>query len=266
MCVSHIVLEEVSVRAQPLFSLFSRHSWSPRVSCSARPGGGYASRRRARNAVRSSRAARVRGSLPSATTFATMLDSVPWEARAFVASLFVYHVSEYAIARAYNKETLSKHSWLLSKPYCTAMSFAVLEYVLELFLFPATKASDALHFVRLLGLFCVVFGDGLRKAAEITAAASFTHVIQTSRRPQHRVIKHGVYRYVRHPGYLGWFIWSVGTQIMLCNPLGAVVFVVASWRFFKNRIPFEEKALVAMFPGEYAAYAAATRTWIPGIA
>ena len=26
-------------------------------------------------------------------------------------------------------------------------------------------------------------------------------------------------RYCRHPGYLGWFVWAVGTQLLLVNPL-----------------------------------------------
>ena len=31
-------------------------------------------------------------------------------------------------------------------------------------------------------------------------------------------------RFVRHPGYLGWFIWAVGTQVLLCNPLSMISF------------------------------------------
>jgi uncharacterized membrane protein len=32
------------------------------------------------------------------------------------------------------------------------------------------------------------------------------------------------YRYVRHPGYLGWFIWAVGTQVLLANPVCTLLF------------------------------------------
>ena len=39
-----------------------------------------------------------------------------------------------------------------------------------------------------------------------------------------------------------------------------------SWRFFRERIAFEERALRAMFgAAAYGAYAKATPTWIPGI-
>ena len=60
---------------------------------------------------------------------------------------------------------------------------------------------------------------------------------------------------------------SHGTQSLpQCDTiLAPVALAVASWRFFATRIPFEEGLLRRMFPGEYEAYAARTRTWIPGI-
>jgi len=193
------------------------------------------------------------------------MDLVPWEARAFAGSLFVYHVSEYAIARAYNRATLSRDSFLFSAPYCVAMSLAMLEYALELALAPELKRAEWTRAIKIAGLALAVLGDGLRKAAQVTAGPSFTHLIQTKRRREHQLITRGVYRHIRHPGYLGWLAWCVGTQALLCNPLSFVAFGVAATRFFKARVPFEEARLRAMFPGEYAAYAARTRTWIPGI-
>lgn len=32
------------------------------------------------------------------------------------------------------------------------------------------------------------------------------------------------FRYIRHPGYLGWLVWSVGTQVLLINPICTVLF------------------------------------------
>ena len=31
-------------------------------------------------------------------------------------------------------------------------------------------------------------------------------------------------RYIRHPGYLGWFVWAVAGQLLLANPVCAVAF------------------------------------------
>lgn len=45
--------------------------------------------------------------------------------------------------------------------------------------------------------------------------------------------------FARHPSYLGFFYWALGTQIMLANPVSIVVFAVVLWRFFKYRIERE---------------------------
>ena len=76
----------------------------------------------------------------------------------------------------------------------------------------AVQGAPALEPVQWLGLVLVVFGEALRKASILTARRNFTHVVQLTRRPGHTLVTHGVYAFVRHPGYLGWFIWAVSTQ------------------------------------------------------
>lgn len=33
-------------------------------------------------------------------------------------------------------------------------------------------------------------------------------------------------RYIRHPGYLGFLLWCVGTQLLLVNPASCIIFAV----------------------------------------
>lgn len=40
---------------------------------------------------------------------------------------------------------------------------------------------------------------------------------------------------------------------------------VQAWRFFANRIPYEEALLVEFFGTDYVRYRAATPTWLPYI-
>jgi len=68
------------------------------------------------------------------------------------------------------------------------------------------------------------------------------------------------YKILRHPSYVGFYYWSVGTQLLLGNALHTVLFAIAAWMFFRRRIPFEEEALVQLFPEEYPAYV--KQTWI----
>ena len=74
------------------------------------------------------------------------------------------------------------------------------------------------------------------------------------KREQHKLVTTGFYSIVRHPSYFGWFYWSVGTQLILGNPLCAVGYALASWRFFQSRIQFEEQTLVDFFGAEFVAF------------
>jgi protein-S-isoprenylcysteine O-methyltransferase len=90
-------------------------------------------------------------------------------------------------------------------------------------------------------------------------------MVQENKDPQHVLITRGIYQYIRHPGYLGFYIFAVGTQIALKNPIAVVVYIVVLWKFFHDRIDAEEYYLVQMFGNEYKLYRGRTPTWIPFI-
>lgn len=183
------------------------------------------------------------------------------ELLAFGALLLLYHASELALVATHTPEHLSQASLLLSPAYLLAMSLALAEHAAESALAPAYKAR-ALAATYAPGLAVAAAGGVLRIAAWATARGAFTHRIQRSRRPGHVLVRHGVYRWVRHPGYLGWWVWAVGTQLVLGNAAAAVAFAGVSWEFFRRRIHTEEVALVAMFGEEYEAYRRVTPTWM----
>lgn len=47
------------------------------------------------------------------------------------------------------------------------------------------------------------------------------------------------------------FCWSIGTQVVLGNPLCTLAFTAVVWHFFKERIEYEEYALVHHIFGTY---------------
>lgn len=180
----------------------------------------------------------------------------------YVASLAFFHISEYVLTSIFNARTLSLDSFLLnhSMEYGLAILASCAEYIVEYLLFPGVKS---LHVVALLGLAMVVFGEALRKTAMVTAGRNFTHVVQHYKRSGHRLVTHGVYSLCRHPSYAGWLCWSVGSQLLLCNPVCTLGFAVASWRFFAARIPNEEELLVQFFREDYVRYMKRVGTGVP---
>jgi len=64
---------------------------------------------------------------------------------------------------------------------------------------------------------------------------------------------------------VGWFLWSIGTQLLLQNPVCFLGYAVVSWRFFRARIEDEEWALLNFFGQDYLDYQARVGTLLPGI-
>ncbi|KAL0158341.1 hypothetical protein M9458_046417, partial [Cirrhinus mrigala] len=62
-----------------------------------------------------------------------------------------------------------------------------------------------MNWLCLVGLLMVLCGESLRKAAMLTAGSNFNHI-------SHVLVTTGVYALFRHPSYVGWFYWSIGTQ------------------------------------------------------
>ncbi|XP_027098418.1 protein-S-isoprenylcysteine O-methyltransferase B-like [Coffea eugenioides] len=178
----------------------------------------------------------------------------------FCAIVF-FHGSEYVLAMAiHGKSSITVKSLLISKSYILAMVCSLIEYLMEVYFFPGLKEH---WWISNLGLAMVVIGEIIRKLAILTAGQSFTHLIKIYHQENHKLVTHGVYQFVRHPGYSGFFIWAVGTQFMLCNPLSTVAFAIVVWRFFALRIPYEEFYLRQFFGSEYEDYARRVPSGIP---
>jgi protein-S-isoprenylcysteine O-methyltransferase len=79
----------------------------------------------------------------------------------------------------------------------------------------------------------------------------------------HDTFKPNRYSILRHPSYVGFFYWAIGTQLILCNPLSTILYGLAAWTFFSRRIVYEESTLRALFPGDYERYSSRTYVGIP---
>ena len=178
--------------------------------------------------------------------------------------LSFFHCSEFVVTDIYNSRTLTLDSFLInhSKEYVIAAVVSWIEYALEYYYCPWIKS---LYLISWLGLGLVLFGEFLRKLAMLTATSNFTHNIQFYKRHGHQLVTWGIYKYFRHPSYVGWFYWSVGTQLLLCNPVCAVAYVIASWLFFRDRILCEEESLIHFFGQEYIDYQKQVGTGLPFI-
>ncbi|XP_019163705.1 PREDICTED: protein-S-isoprenylcysteine O-methyltransferase B-like isoform X1 [Ipomoea nil] len=178
----------------------------------------------------------------------------------FFAIMF-FHVSEYLLAiTIHGKSKVTLKSLLISRNYAMAMIFCLLEYLVEIYFFPQMKEH---WLISNTGLAMVIIGEIIRKLAIVTAGQAFTHLIKLYHEEHHKLVTDGIYGYIRHPSYCGFLIWSVGTQIMLCNPISTIGFAVVVWRFFYERIPYEEFFLRQFFGSQYENYAKGVPSGVP---
>ncbi|XP_062889346.1 protein-S-isoprenylcysteine O-methyltransferase [Mobula hypostoma] len=182
----------------------------------------------------------------------------------YLCSLSFFHYSEYFVTAVINPKSLSLDSFLLnhSAEYKLAAMSSWVEFTIEKLLFPDMKQVTWLSF---LGLLMALFGESLRKAAMLTAGSNFNHIVQNEKAESHRLVTSGVYSWSRHPSYVGWFYWSIGTQVILCNPICIVGYTLASWRFFRERIEEEEMTLIQFFGEDYELYKKQIPTRLPFI-
>ncbi len=184
-----------------------------------------------------------------------------WAARwcLYAASLSAFHILEFVVTARYNPRTCTAASFLLthSKAYAIAATASWAEFWLEAWLAPAwlKGAGGGSPFslswwTLAVGAVLVLGGQAVRTAGMVTCGSNFNHLVQTEHDGRQQLVTWGVYAYLRHPSYFGWFWWSVGTQMVLQNPVCLVAYCVLSWRFFQDRIPPEERALADMFGDE----------------
>ena len=72
-------------------------------------------------------------------------------------------------------------------------------------------------------------------------------------REDHQLITSGPYRYVRHPMYLGIFVYTMGLMMVSLDVLVVLFFAFTIWVNYR-RIPREEQMLIQEFGDEYIEY------------
>ena len=184
-----------------------------------------------------------------------------WQWCAYVIALCGFHLLEFFVTAFYNPTEATADSFVVnhSTAYTAAALTSWTEFATRFLCFPTYNAP----LVSYAGLLIVVVAQTIRSLAMATAGESFNHLIQNVKKENHVLITHGIYSVLRHPSYVGFFYWSIGTQLLLGNLLHAILFAVASWSFFRRRIAYEEESLCRFFPDEYPSYAARTSTGIP---
>eukprot|EP00732_Lithocolla_globosa_P001482 Lithocolla_globosa_v1_NODE_750_length_3334_cov_26.166819.p2 type:complete len:228 gc:universal NODE_750_length_3334_cov_26.166819:864-181(-) len=167
--------------------------------------------------------------------------------------LSTFHITEFLQTAAWNLPKLSWDSFMINQSfeYQVAVTVCFFEYGVEAWFFPSMKSF---FLFKSVGFVLAAGGLACRIAAMYHAKSNFSHIVAEQKREEHELVTDGIYAYSRHPSYFGFYWYTVGMQVLLCNPISVVSHALASWKFFYERIPDEEIYLEKFFGEKYVEY------------
>jgi protein-S-isoprenylcysteine O-methyltransferase Ste14 len=129
----------------------------------------------------------------------------------------------------------------------------------------ATKIGRIYHWNALFIIGMILFTIGLatRIHSLLTLRQYFTYSV--SKVENHQIIQTGLYRFIRHPGYLGQLIIFCGISISISNWLSILAMMIPVIFGYLNRMNIEEKFMAEQMGDEYLKYKARTKRIIPWI-
>lgn len=143
------------------------------------------------------------------------------------------------------------------------MAGNMLAWIVAIWLAFADPSTIRPSLLQIAGLFVLALGIAIRSVA-IAQLGRF-HTPNVAVLADHEVCERGLYRYVRHPSYLGALIAFLGFGFALGNWLSLVILVLLSLAVYVYRIHEEETALRAGLGERYADYCRRTKRLIPGL-
>ena len=109
----------------------------------------------------------------------------------------------------------------------------------------------------------VLFSVGLliRLVSIATLKKYFTYSVSTIQ--EHKIIETGLYKHIRHPGYLGQLIIFLGITMSLSNWLSVLAMMIPVAIGYAYRIAVEERFMSEQFGETYLFYQKRTKKIIP---
>jgi len=180
-----------------------------------------------------------------------------------IAFSFLYGFFEiYMSMRLRQKRTIVKSGdrlslWMLS-------IFITIGYSLS-FSIGATKIGRIYHWDTffLIGTILVIMGLIIRISSILTLKQHFTYTV--SEIENHELIESGLYKTIRHPGYLGQLIIFIGIATSLSNWLSVLFMLIPVLLGYIYRIKVEEKFMLNQIGQKYIDYKNRTKRLIPMI-
>jgi len=183
----------------------------------------------------------------------------------YVLILF-FLIIERLLRKGDDAKTLHKSKY--DKRSTSFLAFAIVTSILLLLVIPIFN-----HFnvgvlkintiFNILGLLIMTLGVIIRIVAATTLGKFYTRTLRKT--DNHIIISKGIYKRIRHPGYLGTILLFIGASISVDNLISLLFITALVLIVYIYRITIEEKMLIDIFGERYRIYIRTTKRLIPFI-
>jgi protein-S-isoprenylcysteine O-methyltransferase Ste14 len=133
------------------------------------------------------------------------------------------------------------------------------------FIVASTKLGRIYHWNTLfaIGSFLVLTGLIIRVTSILKLKQQFTYTV--TKIEKHELIETGLYKLIRHPGYLGQLTIFLGISVCLSNWLSVLLMIIPVVWGYLYRINVEERFMAEQLGQKYLDYRKRTKRLIPGV-
>lgn len=184
--------------------------------------------------------------------------------------LEIFFILEFINTYLYQNIYITSNSFLIygnkgNKEFWYMQILTIWEYLSIKLILKFIQYSSRNYYLKNLGLLFIIIGLYLRHLSMKTCGLSFNHYLITEKKSYHKLITTGIYKYIRHPSYFGFFLFCIGIQLWLSNYINLIINCYILYHFFNIRIQYEEKLLIEFYKDDYRNYQKKTYKLIPFI-
>jgi len=175
----------------------------------------------------------------------------------YIAGGIIYYWVKKGQVVVVRKETGDRSFWLILPGFLMVFFGSPLEYLYILEVLPRST------WMQWLGIVLIAAGVALRILTRWAIKGLYSGVVQV--RQDHRLVQEGPYRFIRHPGYAGFFLMALGISVAYSSLIGLLAILILFLPGLAYRMKVEEILLIGHFGGEYLNYRGKTKKVIPWI-
>lgn len=143
------------------------------------------------------------------------------------------------------------------------VAFGVMPFAYILFKVPRFANYPWFPPFVVIGTLVFLCGIWMIHRAHKDLGRSFSYTLEI--REQHELITNGIYRYIRHPIYAAFLLWTIAQAMLLPNWMVGFCAPLVLGLLLAVRVPREERMMLDTFGDSYRVYMNQTARFVPGV-